>query len=164
MTRYRNSLQAVRLTACSASTGCGNATGRTSSKRSHLYCSRPLRRKSKTLHATLWELSNGSTIAARVPGILTTEPGMNSALNWQTLTTKYLTREDRGIWSTDGQKVRAMYRALKRLDASEQTIFLLAVELGNIAEVARRLNCHRSTVTRIYNKIRNKISDEVGRY
>ena len=89
---------------------------------------------------------------------------MSSALNWQTLSAKYLTREDRGIWSEDSHKVRAMYRALHRLDASEQTIFLLAVELGNIAEVARRLRCHRSTVTRIYNRIRGKINDEVGRY
>lgn len=89
---------------------------------------------------------------------------MSSALDWQTLTAKYLTREQKGIWCTDSEKVRAMYRALRRLDASEQTIFLLVVELGTIAEAARRLKVHRSTVTRIYNRIRNKIGDEVGRY
>lgn len=164
MTRYRNYLKAEKLTACCALTKYGGGTGRTLSKRLPLSCSRHLRRKSKTLHATLWELSNGSITAARVPGILLTEPGMSNALNWQTLTEKYLNKEDLGIWSTDSERVRGMYRALRRLDASEQTIFLLTVELGNIAEVARRLNCHRSTVTRIYNKIREKISDEVGRY
>lgn len=89
---------------------------------------------------------------------------MSITLNWRTLTSKYLTREEKGIWSQDSEKVRAMYRALRRLDASEQTIFLLVVELGTIAEAARRLGVHRSTITRVYNRIKEKIGYELERH
>lgn len=164
MTRSRNYLRAERLTAFCGSTECGGGTGMTLGRRSQLYSCPRQRRRCKTLRSSLWELSSVSTTAARVPGFSPSAPGMNNGLDWQTLTAKYLTREQKGIWCTDSEKVRAMYRALRRLDASEQTIFLLVVELGTIAEAARRLKVHRSTVTRIYNRIKNKIGDEVGRY
>ena len=56
-----------------------------------------------------------------------------------------------------------MYRVLAQLTPSELTIFLLVVELGTIAEVARRLRCHRNTVSRIYHRIEKRIHDELGR-
>lgn len=65
-----------------------------------------------------------------------------------------------GIWETDS-RLPKMYRALKRLNASELTIFLLVLELGTVAAAARRLKVHRSTVHRLYHKIEKKIRNEL---
>ena len=164
MKRFPNSMPAERYTVSSPSAESPGRTGRTYARRWPSYSLQPLPRKSPTSRATLWGLSDGSTTHARVLGITSTEPGMSIALNWRTLTSKYLTREEKGIWSQDSEKVRAMYRALRRLDASEQTIFLLVVELGTIAEAARRLGVHRSTITRVYNRIKEKIGYELERH
>lgn len=82
--------------------------------------------------------------------------------DYRRLVEKYIRRHDPGIWETDG-RLPKMYGALNRLQASELTIFLLVVELGTIAEAARTLNVHRSTVCRIYHRIEKRIHDELGR-
>lgn len=69
---------------------------------------------------------------------------------------------DLGIWEED-MRLPKMYRVLAQLTPSELTIFLLVVELGTIAEVARRLRCHRNTVSRIYHRIEKRIHDDLGR-
>ena len=80
---------------------------------------------------------------------------------------KYLKRETCKSWEEIGddwsEKRKArMYKALSKLDAPSLTIFLLCIELGSQAEVARRLKVHRSTVMRIYNKITKGLRDELG--
>lgn len=75
---------------------------------------------------------------------------------------EYLTGTE-GIWDERSERVRAVHRALARLDAPDLTIFLLVVELGSKAEVSRRLGVHRSTVGRIYARIERRIRDELER-
>lgn len=57
-------------------------------------------------------------------------------------------------------RLRKIYRVLTRMarkDAPRLTIFLLYVELGSGAEVARRLGVHRSTISRLLKKIRREL-------
>lgn len=77
---------------------------------------------------------------------------------------KYLTEPSEGIWDERTEKVKAMYRVLARLEAPELTIFLLVVELGSKAEVARRLGVHRSTIGRIYKRIEEELRDGLENY
>ncbi len=86
---------------------------------------------------------------------------MPRGLDYKGLVEKYLSWKDSGIWEERDLKVRKMYRALAGLDASELTIFLLVVEVGSQAEVARRLKVHRSTIMRIYHRIEKKIRDGI---
>ena len=53
--------------------------------------------------------------------------------------------------------LRKVYRVLGNMDAPRLTIFLLYVELGSGAEVARRLGVHRSTISRLLKKIREQM-------
>ncbi len=53
--------------------------------------------------------------------------------------------------------LRKVYRVLGSMDAPRLTIFLLYVELGSGAEVARRLGVHRSTISRLLKKIREQM-------
>lgn len=77
---------------------------------------------------------------------------------------KYLTGQSEGIWDERTEKAKAMYRGLARLEAAELTIFLLVVELGSKAEVARRLGVHRSTIGRIYQRIEKELRDGLEGY
>lgn len=77
---------------------------------------------------------------------------------------KYLAEPSEGIWDERTEKVKAMYRVLARLEAPELTIFLLVVELGSKAEVARRLGVHRSTIGRIYKRIEEELRDGLENY
>lgn len=81
--------------------------------------------------------------------------------DYRTLAEKYLLSADSGIWEEREPRVLRMYRVLSRLTAPELTIFLLVVELGSQAEVARRLKVHRSTIMRIYHRIERRIKDGV---
>lgn len=82
--------------------------------------------------------------------------------NYRSLTEKYLTRTA-DIWDEHSDKERRMYKVLARLNAPDLTIFLLVVELGSIAEVARRLGVHRSTIGRIYHRIEEGIRNGIER-
>lgn len=87
--------------------------------------------------------------------------------DYKALAEKYLNRTetaDGGIWETRPTQVLKMYKVLARLNAPELTIFLLVVELGTIAEVARRLGVHRSTVGRIYRKIEARLRNDIQGY
>lgn len=77
---------------------------------------------------------------------------------------KYLKEQNEGIWDERTEKVKAMYRVLARLEAPELTIFLLVVELGSKAEVARRLGVHRSTIGRIYKRIEEELRSGLENY
>lgn len=77
---------------------------------------------------------------------------------------KYLAEPSEGIWDERTEKVKAMYRGLARLEAPELTIFLLVVELGSKAEVARRLGVHRSTIGRIYKRIEEELRRGLENY
>lgn len=87
---------------------------------------------------------------------------MPRVLDYRTLADKYMRTADLGIWEED-RRLPGMYKALARLQATELTIFLLAVELGTIADAARRLKCHRNTVSRIYHRIEKRIRDDIAR-
>ena len=77
---------------------------------------------------------------------------------------KYLAEPSEGIWDERTEKVKEMYRVLARLEAPELTIFLLVVELGSKAEVARRLGVHRSTIGRIYKRIEEELRSGLEYY
>ncbi len=89
---------------------------------------------------------------------------MQRGWNYKTLVAKYLTREAKGIFDESSEQTRAMYRGLARLSAPELTIFLLVVELGSKAEVARRLGVHRSTIGRIYKRIEEELRSGLENY
>lgn len=90
---------------------------------------------------------------------------MPAVWDYRRLAEKYLTETgEGGIWETRRPEVLKMYRVLARLSAAELTIFLLVVELGTIAEAARRLRCHRSTIGRIYHKIEKRLKDDIQRH
>lgn len=87
---------------------------------------------------------------------------MPAAWDYRTLAEKYMRTADLGIWEED-TRLPKMYKVLAGLMPSDLTIFLLVVELGTIAEVARRLKVHRSTVCRVFHKIEKRIHDDLER-
>ena len=104
----------------------------------------------------------GSTEARKAAGGADTGVGLPPVTDYRTLTEKYIRTTDLGIWEVD-MRLPKIYKALAHLTPSELTIFLLVVELGTIAEVARRLKCHRSTVHRIYHRIEKRLHNDLGR-
>ena len=157
--RLNGCMQAESLTGCYAGAALRSATCPICGRRWPKY-SLQRTRAFKTCKPTPCPLSTGSIKAGKADGGASTDAGTQAETDYRTLTAKYLRRTDLGIWETDS-RLPKMYRALKRLNASELTIFLLVLELGTVAAAARRLKVHRSTVHRLYHKIEKKIRNEL---
>lgn len=159
--RLNGCTQAESWTEYSATAVSGREIYPTYGKRWRKSCSRQ-RARYVTLEPIRCQSYKGSTEARRAAGGDDTGVGMQPVTDYKTLTEKYIRKADLGIWEED-MRLPKIYKALSKLLPSELTIFLLVVELGTIAEVARRLKVHRSTVHRIYHRIEKRIHDELGR-
>lgn len=153
--------QAESWTGYSAGAVSERKTCPTYGKRWRKSCSRP-RAKYPISERTRSASCSVSTAARKAGGGASTGAGLPPVTDYRALTEKYIRTVDLGIWEVD-LRLPKIYKALAHLTPSELTIFLLVVELGTIAETARRLRCHRNTVSRIYHRIEKRIHDELGR-
>lgn len=166
MSRLQRCTRTETLTGCSVSVKSGRSILKNSASMS-VCASLPTKGRSRTGKAMRSALYEGSTTATAANGGESRGVGMPRGWDYKALVEKYLNRTettDNGIWETRQPEVLRMYKVLARLGAAELTIFLLVVELETIAEVARRLKVHRSTIGRIYHRIEQRLRDDIQRY
>lgn len=162
--RLNGCMQAERLKGFSDFARLRRRTCKTSNKRLYFSCSHNRQELSVISEGTLSRSQDGNTSPATTEanGGKKRGVGKASGLNYKGLVEKYLQRQTPSFLEVDERKEK-MYKCLEEMQAPQLTIFLLCVETGSIAEVARMLKVHRETLRRIYNRIVKKLRNELGR-